>query len=392
MKTAAVLRAAVQSVGYHWVRSLLTVLTLSAAVVGLSTIVAASSTVENTVIHRALVTGGPASTYRIGGLDGSLGLDEAPALAEWLRRYLPDAAIATTSELDASGVEIDGAASPATIVFVDDDYRRIHGVALLTGEWAGRGVSESPIAVTVNANAAATLDVGVGDRIDLRLAGITVDYPGRVVGVVDDVASDPRVYASREASRGMLVGNAAASRSAVEVSGTDLGDAAVDAIVGELSAAGLLGSATEVQRTDTLGRLATEVRATRTSFTVVGILALITGALGLANINIATLRERSAEMSLRRALGARRRHVLGILVAEGQLIAFAAAAVGIVIAVLLYPAMAGNLGGAYGVAAPAFPWWVACFAVVIASMTSLLTAVIPALVAALAPIVRVLRA
>jgi ABC-type antimicrobial peptide transport system permease subunit len=51
-------------------------------------------------------------------------------------------------------------------------------------------------------------------------------------------------------------------------------------------------------------------------FLLLGLISLIVGAIGIANVTLVTVMERTGEIGLRRALGARRRHIAGQILCE----------------------------------------------------------------------------
>lgn len=68
---------------------------------------------------------------------------------------------------------------------------------------------------------------------------------------------------------------------------------------------------------------------------VVGGLTLMVAGIGLANVMYVVVRERTREIGIKRALGARRRHIVGQFVAEAMALALIGGAVGLLLAVAL---------------------------------------------------------
>jgi len=69
--------------------------------------------------------------------------------------------------------------------------------------------------------------------------------------------------------------------------------------------------------------------------TLIGGLTLSIGAVGVMNIMFVAVRERTREIGVLKALGARRRHILGQIFLEGLIITLAGGALGFLLAVLL---------------------------------------------------------
>jgi putative ABC transport system permease protein len=76
----------------------------------------------------------------------------------------------------------------------------------------------------------------------------------------------------------------------------------------------------------------------RTLLLGLGAVALLVGAIGIANIMVISVLERRGEIGLRRALGATRRHISSQFLAESALIAAPAAGLAIGTVAGLYPA------------------------------------------------------
>lgn len=68
---------------------------------------------------------------------------------------------------------------------------------------------------------------------------------------------------------------------------------------------------------------------------LIGLGTLFSGAIGVSNIMMVTVRERTVEIGIRRAIGARPSHIMGQVMAESILLTLAAGLSGIVVAVLI---------------------------------------------------------
>jgi putative ABC transport system permease protein len=72
---------------------------------------------------------------------------------------------------------------------------------------------------------------------------------------------------------------------------------------------------------------------------VVACISLVVGAVGIVNIMLATVTERTREIGVRRAMGAKRRHVIGQFLAETTVLATAGGVLGVGVSFLFTWAM-----------------------------------------------------
>lgn len=85
----------------------------------------------------------------------------------------------------------------------------------------------------------------------------------------------------------------------------------------------------------TPGRLSQDVTGdVNTLFLAFGAVALVVGGLGIANVTLLSVLERSGEIGLRRAVGARRRHIAGQFLTESGLIGLLGGLIGTAVGVL----------------------------------------------------------
>ncbi len=110
---------------------------------------------------------------------------------------------------------------------------------------------------------------------------------------------------------------------------------------------------------------------------MIGLLSLIVGAFGIANIMFVTVRERTPIIGLKKAIGAKKRTILIEFLLESALICIIGGLIGIVLVV----AMAQILSSAFN-----FPIFVSAnilaLAIVICVSIGVLAGIIPAMIAA----------
>ena len=127
---------------------------------------------------------------------------------------------------------------------------------------------------------------------------------------------------------------------------------------------------------------------------VVGGFTLLVAGIGVANIMYVVVRERTREIGVRRAVGARRRHVMGQIVFEGMAIALAGGLAGLLLATAIVLGVdslpAANPAMEF-LANPKLPWPIALGTVAILTLTGLLAGYFPARRAAALDPVEALR-
>ena len=113
---------------------------------------------------------------------------------------------------------------------------------------------------------------------------------------------------------------------------------------------------------------------------LVGIGTLLAGAIGVSNIMMVTVRERTTEIGIRRAIGATPRSILSQIIIESILLTFVAGMSGIIFVVLILQGleMANTTDGIVG-AHFQIDFWTAVGAVVMLSILGVLAGLAPAL-------------
>ena len=196
----------------------------------------------------------------------------------------------------------------------------------------GHSVRGEPVAV-LGPGAAQRLNV---TRVDQQPAVFVGDTTLAVIGILEDVARETSLLNS------VIVSNGTART---------LFDAEAPAEVHirtELGAAQLIGSQADVALAPNNPELLrvtvppeqTAVRAGveedfNSQFLILGGISLLVGAIGIANVTLVSVLERVGEIGLRRATGARRRHIAAQFLAESAAMGFVGGILGASIGVLV---------------------------------------------------------
>lgn len=152
------------------------------------------------------------------------------------------------------------------------------------------------------------------------------------------------------------------------------------------NAFGTWNAAEDVQRLDTL------FGGIRLFIWVVGIATLLTGVVGVSNIMLVVVRERTRELGLRRALGATRLNIVSLIVTEAIVLTAIAGWVGVTVGVALVETVAWVLGPDHETLGnPSVDVWVALAAAGVLVVAGGLAGLLPARRAALIHPVEALR-
>jgi putative ABC transport system permease protein len=247
--------------------------------------------------------------------------------AERVDRLSGVAAAATVSTIDlgtarVSGVDLfdpSGANLVQTsAVAVAGDLLGAEGGSVVEGRFFDSGHDRRADRVVVlGADAAAQLAV---NRVDTRPSIFIGDIPFAVLGIIDGMAR------RTELSDAVIMPNGTAARYFGLEAPAELD---IRTVVGAAQQVGAQAPVAvspnhpeqiNAQVPPKPGQLATSVRGdVNALFLAFGAVALVVGGLGIANVTLLSVIERTGEIGLRRALGARRRHIAAQFLLESAI-------------------------------------------------------------------------
>jgi putative ABC transport system permease protein len=217
--------------------------------------------------------------------------------------------------------------------------------------------------------------------------GLAYPISSRIVGIVDDGSSEGMAYGTTEAVR-RWGGNTRPLRYLIWVDPLRA-PAIIDRLV---QAAGQWGLQMEARRLDDSNSVNTTISIIQLVLIVIAGISLVTGGLGILNLGLVTVRQRTREIGIRRALGASAADVFLLVLLESAATAAIAGVTGTAVAaigVAFIPAWASSLVSPADIGG--FPVAAAATGGVVSVALGILSGLVPALRATQIQIVDAIR-
>jgi hypothetical protein len=272
-----------------------------------------------------------------------------------------------------------GTVAPS-LVLVAGQLNGIRRVPLVAGRWFGTGRQIYPGGVVVNQAGEGSLG-GVGATVYLQTEVDQGPIRQRIVGVVADGNPDPTAYASMASVLTARPASLDGASLTVYAHDTRLGLTALENEVTKVSLAmGALPIDVAPIEVDQVAQVYGEENATENAFVLATGVALVIATVGLISIGLASVAERSRELTIRRAVGATRLRTFALVMASsitvGLFACGSAVIAGILAVVLVVPHL---LDKTLELSAPAFPWIAAEVGIYAGFGAAILGGLIPAL-------------
>jgi putative ABC transport system permease protein len=258
----------------------------------------------------------------------------------------------------------------------------VAGTSVAQGRFLDAATAREPVAV-LGAAAARLMGIdricpGMRIWIDSQSDGQAGGQWFYVTGILNPAAYAPEidsaVLVGFPAARKYLPFDGHPSEIYVRTVETQAAVIAVDNLLGAQASPENPGQVSVSRPSDALTARADAKGALDTLFLGLGAVALLVGAIGVANIMVISVLERRSEIGLRRALGATRGQIRVQFLAEAILLSLAGGAAGVVIGVVATAAYARGHGEAVVIPPQAWAGGLAA-AVVIGALAGLLPAV-----------------
>lgn len=289
-----------------------------------------------------------------GGKTQALTIADAAALAD--PSNVPDAALVSPEALGFGDIVAGARSTSALVTGATETYLAVHNDALAQGQFIG---ASSANAAVLGARVAATLfpegdAVGRSIKINgrrFRVIGVLKLKGGDSFGSSDDGLIVPLAVAQRELFGGRDAGTGKPSVGAIAVQARDAAHIAsaaaqIKSILRERHRLPPTGTDDDFSVDNQQNLIDTLTESRRTSTLYLGAIAaisLLVGGIGIMNIMLVSVRERTREIGLRKALGARERDILTQFLIEALTISTGGGLIGLLSGVLV--AVIANVSG-----------------------------------------------
>jgi hypothetical protein len=256
---------------------------------------------------------------------------------------------------------------------------------IAVGRWfdAGHVARGDPVAV-IGADLAAELGI---TRLEVQPGLYIGEHYFIVIGIVDEALRDRGFLGAA-----IITSTAAAERFGVDrpervVVEVEMGAGELIAVQGPIALAPNapenLAAAAPVLPKGARDRVAGDVNSL---FLLLAIVSLVVGAIGIANVTLVTVMERTGEIGLRRAVGARRRHIAVQFLGESAVIGLVGGVIGASIGLIIVVAVSASKEWT-----PVLDPWMPLAAPLLGALVGLVAGLYPAIRAARLEPVEALR-
>lgn len=370
-------------------RSILTALSLFVGVLAIVIIQAGAGAARDAVLADSLLSGGRVVTLAVDAPIGRQSFSRAERLRSSLSQELAHSSGVSVLTVDVNAMV---AGHGMEMTLVRGDLLSIRPFPVTSGSWMDPR-SGSALPLVLNEEADTAMGLPVGSTISMRLPEVDHKTTSVVVGVVDDGFHEPHAYAPLELDEPWTEAVGYLKPVRILLHAEEVDPVRFGALLrAEYARAFESGPAPMPTRLDQEHLLARQLATVALIFSAVAALSLVVGSLGILNIGLATLRERSDELSLRRSFGATKRQVAALIVLEGQIVALGAAGVALAVGYAVFPLVASAVSGGMSISRQSFPIASAAAGILASCGAALVGSLAPATRASHVPIASIMRA
>jgi macrolide transport system ATP-binding/permease protein len=353
-RTGEALRMALRAMGAHKLRTFLTMLGIIIGIASVVSVVALGQGSQQTVLENIASIG----TNTINVYPGSGFGDMRSGRVRTLRPTDAEALAAqpyadsVTPQVSSNATALyRSTATSVSITGVGADYFQVNGRTFTAGSGFGAdGIEAMAQEAVIDQNAATAIFTNGEDplgqvimlgRVPVRIIGVVANSTGFGGG-----RDNANVYVPYTSAMSRILGQSWLNAIAVRVA-DDYDTEQAEAEITELLTR--LHGGTEdffLQNTDTIRETIQSTTATLTLLiSTIAVISLVVGGIGVMNIMLVSVSERTKEIGIRMAVGARRSDILRQFLIEAILVCFAGGAAGVALSFALGAGLQAMVSG-----------------------------------------------
>ena len=365
-------------------RSALTAVSLFLGVFAVMSIIVVGNIVNEVFTATAEQQGGRYQTFeRVVPLPASL----SPSDVETLLGALPADGASVAGQLGTAQPLIVATApqsDPATqqrvclsvtTILVTGSYTDIYRLPMTSGRWLDPAYT-SPYEMVVNKSSASTLG-GPGTLVWLTSATTATAFPVEIVGVVNDGNAQARAYL--EASQWLHNAPHILSSLTLTMLWNQPGGTSdqIQSMSNDWLADHGLPTDSTTMETDSVASYRQFILVMQWSFTGIALLSLIVAAIGIVNIGLASITQRTHELVIRRAIGASKTTIAAMIIGSSLLLSVIVAGISAVTVGIGISIFTSTLPPDSAIQPPPYPVVAALTGIAVSISTALLGSIIP---------------
>ena len=370
-------------------RSVLTSLTMLIGVLAVIAVTLAGSVARDMFVAHEEQLNGREATFSTSTVLAQGNVADTDSIYRALRAKIgdQDAAVVislttTLSVTSAAAKEANRPTKPMVVVWVEGDLNSIQRLPVVSGAMYGH--TALPPTIVVNEAAAGGLGVPPRTSVILQMLNGNTPTSFHVSGVVADGQSEPRAYGDLDAVIDWFPEALTDAHAEIRIRAATESLDSVTRIVRDVAAQHGLVIPGQTTRSDTVQRVIQQLETLQAFFAWTAVIVLAIAALGLMNVGLASVKERARELVIRRALGARRRDIFGLVLGASLAIVVIVGLVGVLIAIVaVYVIVPAVIPPSSAITSPGFP--------VVACLSGLTAAIATAAMGSAAPAIRAAR-